>query len=75
MPACDSRGNRQDTPAVKRPLLPSSAFVRAVRRMLKKQLAAAAAVQSALELLANDAHDDFDGENSCGHVGSSEALA
>jgi hypothetical protein len=33
---------------VKRLLLPSSAFVRAARRMLKKQPAAAAAVQSAL---------------------------
>jgi len=40
---------------VKRLLLPSSAFVRAARRTLKKQPAAAAAVQSALELLADDA--------------------
>jgi mRNA-degrading endonuclease YafQ of YafQ-DinJ toxin-antitoxin module len=40
---------------VKRLLLPSSSFVRAARRMLKKQPAAAAAVQSALELLADDA--------------------
>jgi mRNA interferase YafQ len=54
MPACDSRRNRQDTPAVKRLLLPSSAFVRAARRILKKQPAGAAAVESALELLADD---------------------
>ncbi len=40
---------------MKRLLLPSSAFVRAARRTLKKQPAAAAAVQSALELLADDA--------------------
>jgi mRNA-degrading endonuclease YafQ of YafQ-DinJ toxin-antitoxin module len=40
---------------VKRLLLPSAAFVRAAKRTLKKQPAAVAAIQSALELLAHDA--------------------
>jgi len=40
-----------------RPLLPSSAFTRAAKRIVKKQPAAAGAIESALEMLAADAFD------------------
>ena len=41
---------------MKRPLLPSRAFLRSARRLARRNAAAADDLQAALELLAEDAH-------------------